>query len=33
MKDYRINNKWILDRVFSQSTSFNQTLNKLDVVF
>ena len=29
MKDYRINDKWILDRVSSQSTSFSQWLNDI----
>ena len=29
MKDYQINDKWILDRVSSQSTSFSQWINNL----
>ena len=29
MKEYRINDKWILDRVSSQSTSFSQWIENL----
>ena len=29
MKDFRINDKWILDRVSSQSSSFSQWINNI----